>query len=445
MSPAPTVSASSPAEADVARPKANYRWVVVVLAFVIAAVSYLDRNNLSIAASSIKSEFKLTDVQLGAVFSAFVFGYALVQPFAGKLADALGPYKAVAIAIVWWGVFTALTPLVPPGMSHALGVLLVVRLLLGVGEAVIFPASNRLVSNWIPSRERGLANGIIFAGVGIGGGVAPPLVTFIMLNFGWHMAFYISALIGFAVGGLWLLMVRDRPQDHAAVNAEELAYIEIGTGHTAEAKQGARWWQVIKDRQVALLTLSYFCYGYVAYIFFSWFFVYLSTVRGLNLKASAFYAMLPFIAMTVFSTLGGLFSDRVVARFGKRAGRCGVALGGMLLASFFVALATQVSDARLASIVLAGGAGALYVAQSAYWSLSADLGGPSAGIVSGIMNMGAQIGGVVTASATAVIAHKFGWTASFLSAAAVCLVGALLWLFVDPHHHLRATSDKRAA
>jgi ACS family glucarate transporter-like MFS transporter len=418
-------------------PAQNYRWVVVALAFVIAAVSYLDRNNLSIAASAIKGEFRLSDVQLGAVFSAFVFGYAIVQPFVGRLADALGPYRSIALAIVWWGVFTSLTPLVPPGLPHSLGILIAVRFLLGIGEAVIFPASNRLVSSWIPSRERGLANGVIFAGVGIGGGVAPPLVTFIMLTFGWRWAFYVSAAIGFGVGALWLLLVRDRPQSHPSVGAEELAYIEAGVGHASSSTLRPHGWRALFDRQVALLTVSYFCYGYVAYIFFSWFFVYLSTVRGLNLKASAFYAMLPFIAMTVFSTLGGLLSDRLVVRYGKRVGRCGVALAGMLLAGLFVALATQVADARVASVVLAGGAGALYLAQSAYWALSADIGKQSAGVVSGIMNMGAQLGGVVTASATALVAHRFGWTASFLSAGAICVLGALCWAFINPHHELR--------
>jgi ACS family glucarate transporter-like MFS transporter len=415
----------------------NARWTVVFWMFVISAVSYLDRNNFSIAASSVKAEFALNDVQLGGVFSAFVLGYALTQPIAGRIADALGPYRVVAFAIAWWGLFTALTPLVPPGIGLALPLLIAVRCLLGIGEAVIFPASNRLVSNWIPSSERGFANGLIFAGVGIGGGVAPPLVTYIMITFGWRWAFYLSAAIGFVVGLIWLIVVRDRPEQSSKVGPAELALIRRGLPAAADAAAPrARWLDVAKDRQVLLLTGSYFCYGYVAYIFFSWFFIYLSTVRGLNLKSSAIFAMLPFVAMTVFSTLGGILSDGLTARFGKRVGRCAVAGLGMTAAALFVALATQVADARLASLVLAGGAGALYVAQSAYWALSADMGGRASGAVSGLMNMGAQLGGVVTASTTALIAHQFGWTASFLSAAAVCLAGALAWIFVDPDHRI---------
>lgn len=418
-------------------PRTNVRWLVVFWTFVIAAISYLDRNNLSIAAATIKGEFHLSDIQLGWVFSAFVFGYAFSQPIAGRIADRFGAYRVVAIAIVLWGVFTAATTVVPPGLPQSLALLLAVRCLLGIGEAVIFPAANRLTASWIPSRERGMASGLIFAGIGIGGGIAPPLITFISLMYGWRWAFWGSALIGFAAGAVWLLVVRDRPEDHPSVSPGELAYIQAGRSarHEGPAVR-VSWLRIIGDRQVALLTASYFCYGYVAYIFFSWFFVYLSTVRGLNLKSSALYATLPFLAMTLSSALGGVISDRLAARRGRRIGRCGTAFAGMVAAGLFVAAATQVADARLAAVVLAGGAGALYLAQSAYWAMSADIGGRASGAVSGVMNMGAQIGGVVTASMTAVIAHRFGWSASFLSAAVVCLIGALLWLFIDPDHEL---------
>lgn len=419
-------------------PRGNVRWLVVFWLFVISAVSYLDRNNLSIAAGSIKQEFGLNDIQLGAVFSAFVFGYALTQPLAGKIADALGAYRTVALAIVWWSIFTALTPLVPPSASHALAILIAVRLLLGIGEAVIYPAGNRLVASWMPRSERGLANGLIFAGVGIGGGVAPPLVTYLVVNYGWHSAFIVSAAIGLVVGAIWLIVVRNEPAGHPFVGAAERDYIAAGLpDSTATEGPPVKWLALLGDRHILLLTASYFCFGYVAYIFFSWFFLYLSSVRGLDLKASAILAMLPFIAMTVFSILGGMASDQLERRYGARIGRCVVAGVALIVASVFVAAATVVASATLASLILAGGAGSLYVAQSAYWTLSANIGGKSAGAVSGIMNMGAQIGGVVTASSTAIIASAYGWTVSFLAAAIVCLVGGLLWFLIDPDHLLQ--------
>ena len=419
------------------KPVGHLRWVVIFCTLVVAAVSYLDRNNISIAASSLQREFSLTNVQLGGVFSAFIMGYAFTQPIAGRIADRFGASRVIGAAIVWWSIFTALLPAVPAGISSSLAILLAVRFLLGVGEAVIFPASNRLVASWIPSRERGLANGLIFAGVGVGGASAPPLITFIMLSHSWRWAFWLCALIGLAAGVMWMVLVRNSPREHKGIGAAELAYIESDMAvRSRDTEVKARWLAIVLNRQVAVLTLSYFCYGYVAYIFFTWFFKYLSDVRGLNLKASALYATLPFVAMALASWLGGFASDKLLPVVGKRVARCGVAGASLLAASIFVFIATQVADARVAALVLAGGAGALYFAQSAFWAMSADIGGASAGLVSGIMNMGCQIGGVVTAAITPVLANSFGWTASFAVAAGVCLIGALAWIFVDPFHVL---------
>jgi ACS family glucarate transporter-like MFS transporter len=365
------------------------RWLVMFCTFIVAAVSYLDRSNISIAASSLQREFRLSNVQLGTLFSAFALGYAVTQPFAGRMADRIGAWRAIAIGLAWWSVCTALLPMVPSSIPGALGVLMTVRFVLGIGEAVIFPASNRLVASWIPTRERGLANGIIFAGVGIGAGIAPPLITFVMLSYGWRWAFWLCALVGLAVCGLWMLLVRNSPAEYKHIGAAELAYINAGIPVlSVAARRSVKWREILVDRQIGVLTLSYSCYGYVAYMFFTWFFKYLSDVRGLNLKASALYATLPFIAMAIASSLGGLVSDRLLGLIGKRAARCGVASASLIVAGIFVWSATFVADMRLAAVVLAGGAGALYFAQSAYWAISADIGGSSAGVVSGCSSDG---------------------------------------------------------
>jgi ACS family glucarate transporter-like MFS transporter len=178
--------------------------------------------------------------------------------------------------------------------------------------------------------------------------------------------------------------------------------------------------------------VSYFCYGYVAWIFFSWFYRYLAKVRGLDLKASAIYSMLPFLAMLVCCLVGGTINDRLTKWRGPRLGRCVLAVLAMGLAAIFIASGSQVQGVRLASVVLAGGAGALYLSQSSFWSVTADIAGASAGSVSGFMNMGGQIGGALTGSLTPWIAVRYGWTASFLVAAGLCLLGALCWLVVNP-------------
>jgi len=144
------------------------RWFLVFWLFVLSSVAFLDRVNISIAGSSIATEYRLSNVQLGYVFSAFLIGYALFQTFGGWLADRLGPRRVLAAGVLWWGIFTALTALVSSTIAWALLFFILVRFLLGAGEAIIYPASNQFVSRWIPSQERGVANGLIFAGVGVG-------------------------------------------------------------------------------------------------------------------------------------------------------------------------------------------------------------------------------------------------------------------------------------
>lgn len=434
------------------RATSQTRWLLVFWLFVLSAVAFLDRVNISIAGGSIAAEFGLTNVQLGWVFSSFLLGYALFQTPGGWLSDRLGPRRVLTAGVIWWGIFTALTAVVPSRLAGALLFFVAMRFLLGAGEAIIYPASNRFVSWWIPTQERGIANGIIFAGVGVGAGITPPAISYVMFHYGWRSSFWLSAIVGLVAGVVWFILARDKPEEHASVSAAELEFIRSGrtfstetipAGSTerlnASGGKSLSWSTILQSKNVWAVTFSYFCYGYVAWIFFSWFYIYLATVRGLNLKASAFYATLPFLAMAVCCPLGGAIADRLTVRHGKRIGRCGIAVAAMGMTSLFLLFGSRVASARLASVVLAGGAGALYLSQSSFWSVTADIGAGSSGSVSGLMNMGAQLGGAVTASLTPAIAGRYSWTASFYVAAVLAALGAIAWLVVNPDRSLAAS------
>jgi MFS transporter, ACS family, glucarate transporter len=432
------------------RMESRVRWFLVSWLFILGAVAYLDRINLSIAGSFIATEFRLTNVQLGSLTSAFLMGYALFQTVGGWLADRLGSRRVLAVGVLWWGIFTSLTAAVPSAIVSAILVLAAARFLLGAGEAVLFPASNQFISRWIPSQERGVANGLIFAGVGVGAGATPFLITYIMVHYGWRWSFWISAIIGLAAGAVWYFIARDTPEEHAGVSPTELQHIQGGrtvgsSAFTGAAKESNRmtasddrilWSTILSSKNVWAVTLAYFCFGYVAWIFFTWFFIYLAKVRGLNLKASASYTTVLFLTMAACSPLGGAISDKLTRLYGKRIGRAGIAVFGLLLTAVFLTFGSQVQSARLASVVLAGGAGALYLSQSSFWSVTADIGSGSSGSVSGFMNMGNQFGGALTASLTPAIAARFGWTTSFFVAAGLSLLGAAAWLFVHPERVL---------
>jgi ACS family glucarate transporter-like MFS transporter len=415
------------------------RWLLIGLLFVLSAVAFLDRVNMSIAAPWMIVDYHLTDVQFGLLSTAFLLGYALLQTPAGWLADRWGPRRVLAGGVLWWGMFTAVTASVPLSLASAFGVLLLARFSLGAGEAVMYPGSSQFVARWIPTQERGLANGLIFAGVGVGSAVSPPLVTYLLIHHGWRYSFWMCAFIGLAVGLVWYVASRDQPEQHSWVSATELNAINSGltlggSGSTAArtAKSSVPWGTILSNSSVWAITVSYFCYGYVAWIFFAWFYVYLARVRGMNLKSSAFYGTLPFLAMAIGCALGGVIADSLTQKISRRAGRCGVAVVGIAFTAIFLAFGSTVKSAPLASVILAGGAGALYLSQSSYWAITADIGGRFSGSLSGFMNMGCQFGGAVTSFLTPYIAQQFGWTASFLVAAVLSVVGCLLWLLVNP-------------
>jgi ACS family glucarate transporter-like MFS transporter len=417
------------------------RLILVFWLFVLSAIAFMDRTNVSIAGVAIGREYELDKIRLGWVFSAFLVGYAIFQVPGGWLATRVGPRRVLALAVLWWGIFTALTAAVAPHARNALLMLILVRLALGIGESVIYPAANQFVSRWIPVAERGKAHGWIFAGVGAGSGLTPPLLTLINSSYGWRASFFFCAIVGIAAGMVWYWAARDRPEDHRWVSPAELTHIRSGLGTAmSNAPTAIPWARILCSPQVWALTFSYFTFGYVIWIFFSWFFIYLADARGLTLTNSALYSMLPFAAMTLCCLSGGVLNDAIAKRYGLRAGRCGLAIVSLVLTAIFLACGPRVSSPLLASIVLAGGAGAIYLSQSSFWSVVADSAGAHTGVVSGVMNMGCQIGGALTASLTPWIAARFGWNSAFAAAAALALAGAGAWSVVHPQRLLRAVT-----
>jgi ACS family glucarate transporter-like MFS transporter len=422
------------------------RYLLVFWLFILSAVAYLDRTNISIAGVKIVREFAIDNTRLGWMSSAFLVGYAIFQVPAGILAKRLGPRLILGLGCLWWSLFSVLTALVPPAMRGALLTLMLVRFALGAGEATMYPATSLFVERWFPVQERGKANGIIFGGVGIGSGMTPPLVTGIMLHYGWRASFWFSAMVGAVVGLVWYLAARNSPEQHPLVGTAEATLIEQGRRVSGvaipadtsvpAAKRKIPWMQILSNKAVLAVTGSYFAYGYVAWIFFAWFYIYLAQVRGLNLKTSALYSTLPFIAMTIGSLSGGVVSDWIAKRYSLRLGRCLLPALSLATTAVLLVLGSRTHDAPAAAVILACGAGVLYIAQSGFWAVTADVAGEYVSVASAIMNMGGQIGGACTASLTPLIAAHFGWNMAFATAASIAMLGALAWIVVDPKRDL---------
>lgn len=425
--------------------RSQVRVILTIFVFILAAISYLDRTNISIAGVQLMPEFGISNQELGYVLSAFLAGYGLFQIPAGWLAKRYGPRNVLTWGLVWWGVLTAAMTLIMPHMANAFVLLLVVRFLLGVGEAVVYPASNQFTATWIPTEERGKANGMIFAGTGMGGALTAPFITWLMVSYGWRESFIVCAVIGLIAAAAWYWYARDTPDEHSGVNAEELAHIKAGlTGGSKKAASIAvPWGRIFGNKDTLLLNFSYFCFCWIAFIFISWFFIYLAQARGLDLKSSAYLAMLPFGMMVVGSIAGGAIADSICKKWGARAGRCLFSVVALLLAGGFLILGSQAPGAIMATMLLALGAGALYFAQSAYWALAADFGGPHAGVVSGFMNMTGMLGAFLTSSATPWLQNNYGWTAVFIVGAGVAGAGAIAWLLIDPRTRVHHEEDEQ--
>jgi len=420
------------------------RWRMAALLFAISVVTYIDRVNISVTARQMMPALGLTDLQMGKVFSAFVLGYALCQIPGGWLGDRWGARRVLTLAIIWWSVFTALTAvaaILPLAAAiGALGSLLLVRFLVGIGEAAALPNFNRTVANWLAPHERGLGIGIAIGGIGVGSALTPPVTAWIMVNFGWQTAFYAAAILGLLVALAWFLYATDRPDEHPHVNAAELALIK-GQPSEKESDAGptSTWNTIIRTPTVWWLVLSYSCLGYVAYVYMSWFYLYLVNVRGFGVLRGALFASGPFVAMAIFCPLGGWVTDRLVARWGINRGRALVGGAGMVLAAVSIVLGAFTESPYAAIALLSLGAGWLYFPVGAYWSSTVDISKRHAGTLSGLMNTGANLGGVLSPILTPWLAQQAGWSVALGFAACVALVGGLLWSKIKPDSGLHAS------
>jgi ACS family glucarate transporter-like MFS transporter len=389
--------------------------------FAISAVTYMDRVNISVTARQMMPAYGLTDQDMGYVFSAFVFGYALCQIPGGWLGDRWGARVVLAAALLWWSLFTALTAVAAilpfAAAIGTVGALGLVRFLLGVGEAVALPNFNRAVADWIPQDRRGLGIGVAIGGIGVGAAITPPLASWTMVNFHWQTVFYLSALVGIIVALLWMLCSR-----HARA---------IDGGSPVSLRTAIPWRRFARSSSLRWLVASYACLGYVAYIYMSWFYLYLVNVRGIDLLSGGWFAAAPFVAILLFCPLGGWTTDRLVSVIGLTRARMVAGMVGMSLAGGLIALGAWADSPTVAIVSLSLGAGWLYFTVGAYWSVTTDLSKQHAGTLSGVMNMGANIGGVISPSLTPWLADYWSWTAALLTAALIAICGGIMWMKID--------------
>ena len=418
------------------------RKLILGFLFALSIVTYLDRVNISIASPAIEREFMFDHVRLGTIFSAFVVGYMLFQIPAGWLGDRIGHKKCLVLIMIWWSVFTGLMASVGQGqltsLVGVLGGLWIMRSLVGMGEAGAYPCGNGIIGDWFDVHQRARAIGVMFAGIGIGSAFSPPFIAWIVLHSGWRSAFRVSAVIGFALAialHLWMPPRSPESPDKAQFQARHGSLGSSSGSHQPrvfEERQHTPWKEILGSLQVWMLTISIFFFSYVTYVYFFWFYPYLVDIRKISLLRSSFFTAMPFLMMAASAPFGGWLSDRLVPRIGKTLARRRVAMGGLVFAALLIPAGATIPSSYFAIGCLSLGAGSLYLAISSYFSTALDVLPEHSATVSGTMNTGASLSGVIAPILTPWIAVHYGWIPALSLAGVFALFAAILWRFIGP-------------
>jgi MFS transporter, ACS family, glucarate transporter len=411
---------------------------VLGLAFLLAVVTYLDRICISAAAPYIMSDLHLSVLQMSVVFSAFTLSYSLFEIPSGWLGDVKGPRRVLTRIVLWWSAFTMLTSLARGFVS-----LVGIRFLFGAGEAGAFPNIARSFSTWFPIRERGRANGVMFLGSRVGGMLSAPVALLIVSRWGWRASFVVFGLVGLVWASAWFTWYRDRPEEHPAVNAEELAWIRQDrrdAGHPADHAP-TPWRALLRSRNLYAICAMYFAFSYGLYFYFTWLPTFLIRELGLSVSASRVLASLPFVLAGIADVTGGWLTDYLCRTRGLRVGRCHLGFASFLTSGALMLASTLPLPAIARAVLLALALASADLALGACWAVPMDIAPDHAGVITGCMNTVGNLGGLIGPLVVGVAVSRWGsWTIPFYITASVYAAGALAWLAIDPTQRLTTES-----
>jgi len=416
--------------------RSSGRWYILGLICLMYLITYLDRVNISTAAPVISNEFGFDKVTMGAIFSAFVWAYAIFQVPGGWLSDRFGARPVLAAIVAYWSAMTAATAAATGAISF-----IVLRFLFGIGEAGAFPGATRSMQLWYPREERGLVQGLTHSASRLGAAIAPPLVVLIMINLGWRSVFYICGAVGLVWSIWWYLSYRNLPEEHRRVNRAELEHIR-GVDNEGNIKEPAierkaasvPWGTLLRSPNMWAIMCAYFTYVYCLWIFLSWLPSYLVEFRHFTLLKVGLFASLPLFAGVVGDTVGGLATDWLLKKTGNiKLARRSVAIIGMLGCCAFIVPAALTTNAYTAVYCLTAAMFFLECTIGPSWAVPMDTGSKYSGTVSGMMNMAGNIGGALSPLVFGFLVQYGNWQAPFIVAAALLVIGAGVWAFwLDP-------------
>jgi MFS family permease len=411
--------------------------MVLFLLCLMYFITYVDRVNVGTAGPAIKGELGLTNTQLGLVFSAFAYPYAVFQIVGGAMADKWGARRTLFLCGLIWAAATISTGFVGGVVS-----LFLARFALGFGEGATFPTATRAMQSWVAKDQRGFAQGITHSFARFGNAITPPLVVVLMGFVGWRGAFVILGLVSFVWVVVWFAYYRDDPRTHKGVTDADLARLAIRDRAAPPAVKPPVPWRRLVVR-MAPVTLTYFCYGWSLWLYLNWLPSFFKDGYGLDIKNSALFASGVFFAGVIGDTLGGVASDRILRRTGDlQKARRNVIAFGMLGAAACLAGVFFTKELTLVALLLSGGFFFLELVIGPIWSVPMDIAPLYAGTASGLMNFGSAFAAIVSPLTFGFIVDVTGnWILPFAGSIGLLILGAALAFTMHPERPFLAAPD----
>ena len=398
----------------------SIQWIAVGLVTVVIALNYIDRSTLSVGNVLIRREFGISATAIGALQSGWSLAYAFAQIPVGFMLDRLGPRYLVGAALILWSIAQG-----AGGFAFNYTQLLWSRIALGVTESPAYPSGVRVTSDWFHIRDRGLPTGLYNSGGNIGPAIAPPLLTALMLAFGWRTMFVTMGAIGVLGAIAWFALYRN---PHTTVLSEEDNAYLADNRAAATPVRAAQWARLFAFRTSWSMIVLAFCTGYSIWMYQTWIPAYLEMQQHVSIARTGILASIPMICAIAGCLVGGWFSDKLcswgINLMDSRKLPC---VGGLLACGLFTGLTITAADATEAVILMSLAQFCLSVSVAGKWALTTATAPQSyCTSIAGLMNFGGYLGGTVSPVVTGYVVDTTGsFVIAFAIGAVMSVIGAL--------------------
>lgn len=386
-------------------------YTVVLLCGAAVLISYIDRTNISVAAIPMQAQFGWTETTKGWVLSSFFVGYLVFMAASGALANRYGGKFVLGAAVLWWSLFTALTP---AAAMVSLPVLLAARIALGLGEAAVFPASINMLGRWVPAASRSRAVALFTSALSVGTMISLPLTGWLVRAHGWAVPFYAFGAAGLVWALLWFTSV------HAGRSPD----VEPPPAHPA-----IPWRPLLRSTAVWAIIINHFCSNWALYVLLAWLPSYFKTTFNVSLANAGLLSAAPWGAYFLMANVSGWVADAMIAR-GRSVTfvRKVMQIGALLGSGAFLLLLEAARSPGLGVLLMCGASGMLALCLSGFAVNSFDIAPRYADVIWGLANTAGTLPGIIGVAVTGWLVDLTGsYNAPFTLTATVGGVGALVY------------------